>query len=70
MRLILLTGCRSGEILRLRWDEANPDRLALTSTKTGLREVLLSHPARKLLTARKASRASAYVFPSARICAA
>lgn len=67
VRLILLTGCRSGEILRLHWDEVKLDRLALTSTKTGPREVLLSYPARNLLKARKATKASAYVFPSTKI---
>ncbi|MFE3838899.1 hypothetical protein [Pseudogemmobacter sonorensis] len=53
IRLILLTGCRSGEILRLRWSEVLPDRLKLTSTKTGPREVLLSSPAIRLLAKRK-----------------
>ena len=41
VRLILLTGCRPGEIRRLRWCEVKPDRLALTNAKTGPRDVLL-----------------------------
>lgn len=52
IRLILLTGCRSGEILRLHWTEVLPDRLKLASTKTGPREVLLSSPAIRLLAKR------------------
>ena len=41
VRLILLTGCRPGEIRRLRWREGEPDRLALIDAKTGPRYVLL-----------------------------
>ena len=33
VRLILLTGCRPGEIRRLRWREVRPDRLALIDAK-------------------------------------
>ena len=49
VRLILLTGCRPGEIRRLRWCEVKPDRLALTDAKTGPRDVLLGEAARGLL---------------------
>ncbi len=41
VRLLLLTGCRPGEIRRLRWFEVKPDRLALIDSKTGPRHVLL-----------------------------
>jgi integrase len=37
IRLILLTGCRSGEILGLRWDEVQVDRLTLKGSKSGPR---------------------------------
>ncbi|RWR26381.1 DUF4102 domain-containing protein [Sinirhodobacter populi] len=67
VRLILLTGCRSGEILRLRWDEVRSDRLALASTKTGPREVLLSPPARRLLSARRKESKTPFVFPSRKV---
>lgn len=67
IRLILLTGCRSGEILRLRWSEVLPDRLRLATTKTGPREVLLSSPAIRLLAKRKKSAVSPFVFPSSRL---
>ncbi|REG45851.1 DUF4102 domain-containing protein [Paracoccus versutus] len=67
VRLILLTGCRSGEILRLRWSEVLPDRLSLAATKTGPREVLLSSPAIRLLAKRKKGAISPFVFPSSRL---
>ena len=64
IRLILLTGCRSGEILRLRWDEVRKDRLRLTRTKTGPRTVQLNTAARKVLASLRERRRSEYVFPS------
>lgn len=64
MRLILLTGCRSGEILRLTWEKVKQDRLTLARTKTGPREVLLSAPARAVLNRRAKLSATAFVFPS------
>lgn len=67
IRLILLTGCRSGEILRLLWSEVLPDRLRLATTKTGPREVLLSSPAIRLLAKRKKGAVSPFVFPSSRL---
>ncbi|WOI35494.1 site-specific integrase (plasmid) [Tritonibacter scottomollicae] len=60
--LMLLTGCRSGEILRLRWDEVQKDRLALRRTKTGPREVNLSHAAIQYLDRLRKQRRSSYVF--------
>ena len=35
IRLLLLTGCRKGEILYLRWSEVHEDALLLSDTKTG-----------------------------------
>ena len=35
IRLLLLTGCRRSEILRLRWSEVDRDRLVLDDRKTG-----------------------------------
>lgn len=63
VRLILLTGCRSGEVLRLHWGKVQQDKRTLTSTKTGPREGLLSYPARNLLKTKKANRNFAHVFP-------
>ena len=62
VRLILLTGCRPGEIRRLRWSEVKPDRLALASGKTGPRDVLLGAAARPLLTRLASTATGAWVF--------
>ncbi len=64
--LMLLTGCRSGEILRLRWEEVQKDRLALQRTKTGPREVNLSDAAIQYLDRLRKKRRSSYVFPAQR----
>lgn len=66
IRLILLTGCRSGEILRLRWDEVKSDRLKLARTKTGPRVVNLSDAASAQLDRLRPHRRSAFVFPAER----
>jgi integrase len=67
IRLILLTGCRSGEIYRLRWKEIRPGRLELEDSKTGPRAVLLGEAAIDLLRRRRRERkrGSPFVFPSA-----
>ncbi len=64
IRLILLTGCRSGEITRLKWSEVKPDRLILTRTKTGPREQVLSRDAITLLKRLRNKRLGPCVFPS------
>lgn len=64
--LMLLTGCRSGEILRLRWDEVRKDKLALRRTKTGPRGVNLSDAAMQYLDRLRKQRRSSYVFPAQR----
>jgi integrase len=66
IRLILLTGCRSGEVYRLRWREVRRDRLNLADSKTGPRTVLLGEAARNLLQQRRRERRreSPFVFPS------
>lgn len=64
IRLILLTGCRSGEIARLKWSEVKSDRLILTRTKTGPREQMLSRDAIQLLKRLRTKRLGACVFPS------
>ncbi|WP_264214284.1 site-specific integrase [Leisingera thetidis] len=60
--LMLLTGCRSGEILRLRWDEVGKDKLTLRRTKTGPREVNLSNAAIQYFDRLRKQRRSSYVF--------
>ena len=63
VRLILLTGCRPGEIRRLRWCEVKADRLALIDAKTGPRHVLLGEAARKLLDSLADTASGEWVFP-------
>ena len=63
IRLLLLTGCRRGEILTLRWTEVDGNMLRLAQTKTGPRQIWLSEAARSILD-RQPRTGSTYVFPS------
>ena len=65
IRLLLLTGCRRGEILDLRWDEVHGDTLRLRDSKTGPKAVFLNTDAQRIL-ARQTRGRSPYVFPSPR----
>jgi integrase len=51
IKLLLLTGCRRGEIVNLCWDHVDFDRecLRLPDSKTGAKIVYLNAPARALL---------------------
>ena len=63
IRLLLLTGCRRGEIVRLRWSEVQSNMLALTDSKTGARKVPLNSQAQSILR-RRPKDESPFVFPS------
>ena len=63
IRLLLLTGCRLGEIVRLRWSEVRGDALELVDSKTGPRKVPLNSQARRIL-GRQPRGQSPFVFPS------
>ncbi len=65
IRLLLLTGCRRNEIVRLRWCEVHGVTLRLSDAKTGPREVWLSAAALELV-ARQPRTGGAWVFPSPR----
>ena len=65
IRLLLLTGCRRGEIVRLRWSEVGENALHLADSKTGPRTVLLNTQARAIIK-RQTRKESAFVFPSLR----
>ncbi|MCY3670805.1 MAG: AAA family ATPase [Alphaproteobacteria bacterium] len=64
IRLLLLIGCRKGEILSLRWTDYRDGHLFLRDSKTGPRTVWLSGPARSVLDGLE--RKSCWIFPAAR----
>ena len=63
IRLLLLTGCRRSEIVRLRWSEVDGEMLVLADSKTGPRKVPLNTQARRILE-RQPRGGSLFVFPS------
>ena len=63
IRLLFYTGCRSGEITNLKWDEVGDNTLGLVDSKTGPRKVYLNSEARAIIK-RQPRTGSQYVFPS------
>ena len=63
-QLLLLTGCRKGELLTLRWADYREGHLFQRDSKTGPRTVWLSQPARRILDMLE--RTSPWVFPAPR----
>jgi len=63
IRLLLLTGCRVGEILHLRWSEVDRERglLLLADSKTGRKPVVLNAAAVDVLAALP--RIGSFVIP-------
>jgi integrase len=49
IRLLLLTGCRLGEIQRLRWEDVRSNHLLLPDSKTGPKRVMLGQEAIRVL---------------------
>ncbi|MDE0049126.1 MAG: tyrosine-type recombinase/integrase [Rhodospirillales bacterium] len=64
IRLLLLTGCRKGEIVTLKWCFYREGNLFLPDSKTGPRTVWLSSAARAIFDG--IPRKSSWVFPSPR----
>ncbi len=65
IRLLMLTGCRSGEILSLRWEDVDLDRgeLRLSDSKTGARIVHLGDPAIEVLRGIQRREDNPWVIP-------
>lgn len=64
IRLLLLTGCRQGEIRTLQWGDYRAGHLFLRDGKAGPRMVWLSSPARQVLG--RLPRSDRWVFPALR----
>ena len=64
-RLLVLTGCRRNEILRLRWDDVDFEagELQLRDSKAGARVVPLTPPAAELLAELPRVDGNPWVFP-------
>ncbi|MGA8909167.1 MAG: site-specific integrase [Acidobacteriaceae bacterium] len=68
LRLLLLTGCRLGEVLSLRWENVNLERrlLLLADSKTGAKPVFLSTVAAEFIGTLPREAGAEYVFPGDR----
>ena len=67
VRLLLLTGCRKGEVFKLRWDEVKGNMLRLQDSKTGPRAVYLNAQAMDIIDRQRSVRPEnnfPFVFPS------
>ncbi|MEX1663037.1 tyrosine-type recombinase/integrase [Thioclava sp. 15-R06ZXC-3] len=60
-RLLILTGCRLGEIQTLKWEYITPRGMELPDTKTGARRIPLPDVARAVLAALPRMPGNAYV---------
>ena len=65
IRLLLLTGCRKGEILTLRWDDVDrtADELRLRDAKSGPRMVPLTAPVIRVLDGIPRGKDNPWVIP-------
>jgi integrase len=68
IRLLMFTGCRRNEVLKLRWSEVDLERsiLRLGDSKTGAKVVHLNIAAKDVIAAQDKVDGNPYVFPSPR----
>jgi integrase len=66
IRLLLLTGARTSEIVSLRWSYVEDVRLRLPDSKTGPKYLYLNRQARAVLDALPRGEGDAFIFPTAR----
>lgn len=68
IRLLLLTGCRRGEILTLKWEYIDEERsrIVLPDSKTGPKVIRLSKPALEYLRSIPRLEGNPYVLPGRR----
>ncbi len=64
LRLLMLTGCRLGEVLTLRWDDVDykAGELRIRDAKTGARMVVLTREASRVLTEMRRVSQSPWAF--------
>lgn len=61
-RLLILTGCRLGEIQKLKWEYITPDMILLPDSKTGARRIPLPPRAREVLDALPRDPENPYII--------
>lgn len=61
-RLLILTGCRLGEIQTLKWAYITPNGMELPDSKTGARRIPLPQPARDILAHLPRTPGNPYVI--------
>jgi integrase len=69
IKLLLLTGCRRGEVVNLRWEDVDFEHgyLRLPDSKTGAKIVYLNTPARALLQSLPHIAENPRVIPGTRV---
>ena len=65
VRLLLLTGCRRNEVLRLKWEDVDlaAGRIRIPDSKTGPKTIPVSAPAAEVLSRLPRVEGSPYVLP-------
>ena len=66
--LLIFTGARRGEVLTLKWEHVNLERgvLALPTSKTGFKQIMLNAAAIRVLSALPRVEGNEYVLPGLR----